>query len=103
MPYSVCNKQFYELVNLLRKLKPDVVLARHPSLILSSAKLGIPTFFVDDEHLGLGYRGLLRYGRKIGDWLRNPSIERNLSRFTRLPYTHWWLEQNPYSFVEEEA
>lgn len=99
LPYSVCNKQFYELVNLLAKLKPDVVLARHPSLILSSAKLGIPTFFVDDEHLGLGYRGLIRYGRKIADWLSNPAIERNLSRNSHLPYTAWWLEQDPFSFV----
>jgi nitrogenase molybdenum-iron protein alpha chain len=76
VPFGVCNKQSFELVNLISKLKPDVLVIRHPSLVVWGAKLGIPTFFVDDEHLALGYRGLLRYGRKISDWLRNPAIER---------------------------
>jgi nitrogenase molybdenum-iron protein alpha chain len=101
--YGVCNKQSYELVNLIRKLKPDVLVVRHPSLVVSCAKLGIPTFFVDDEHIALGYRGLLRYGRKISDWLRNPSIERNLARHAPLPYTTWWLDQAHTRFVGEEA
>jgi len=101
--YGVCNKQSYEIVNLIRRLKPDVLVVRHPSLVVSCAKLGIPTFFVDDEHLALGYRGLIRYGRKISDWLRNPSIERTLARHAPLPYTSWWLDQAPSRFVGEEA
>jgi len=102
MPYSVCNKQSFELVNLLRRLRPDMVVVRHPSLAVSIAKLGIPAFFIDDEHLALGYRGLIRYGKKIFNWLRNPAIERNLSRYSSLPYTDWWLEQQPFSMLEGE-
>jgi nitrogenase molybdenum-iron protein alpha chain len=103
MTYSVCNKQSFELVNLLRRLKPDLVIVRHPSLAVSVAKLGIPACFVDDEHLGLGYRGLIRYGKKIADWFRNPAIERNLSRHSALPYTRWWLEQQPFSMLGGEV
>lgn len=99
--YGVCNKQSFELVNLILKLKPDVLVIRHPSLIVWGAKLGIPTFFVDDEHLALGYKGLLRYGEIIPDWLKNPSIERTLAEHTKLPYTKWWLEQKPFSFLGE--
>jgi nitrogenase molybdenum-iron protein alpha chain len=103
IPYSICNKQAFELVNVLSRLRPDIVIVRHPSLAVSVAKLGIPACFVDDEHLALGYRGLIRYGRKIADWLRNPAIERNLARNSSLPYTRWWLEQQPFSMLGGEA
>ncbi len=99
VPYGVCHKQPYEFVNLIRRVAPDVLVIRHPSLAIGGAKLGIPTFFVDDEHLAIGYRGLLRYGRKIADWYKNPSLERNLARHTRLPYSQWWLGQPPYSLL----
>jgi nitrogenase molybdenum-iron protein alpha chain len=101
--YGVCNKQSYELVNHIRRLKPDVLVLRHPGMVALGAKLGIPTLFVDDEHLALGYRGLLRYARKIEPWLRNPSIERNLARTARLPYTDWWLGKEAQAFLGEES
>ena len=97
---GICNKQSFELVNLIRRLEPDVLVMRHPSVVVWGAKLGIPTFFVDDENFSVGYRGLARYGRKIANWLRNPSLERTLARHTRLPYTDWWLEQHPFSFLD---
>ena len=97
--YSVNNKQPFELTNLILKLKPDVLVLRHPSMIILGAKLGIPTIFMDDEHLGLGYRGLVRYGRKISNWIRNPSIERTLARHNPPPYTRWWLERHPHHFL----
>ena len=100
--YGVCNKQSFEFIRLIRKLKPDILVIRHPSLVVWGAKLGIPTLFVDDEHLALGYRGLIRYGQKITSWLLNPSIEKNLAKFSPLPYTDWWLEQEPYAFLEVE-
>jgi nitrogenase molybdenum-iron protein alpha chain len=102
MSYSVCNKQAFELVNLLRRIKPDLVIIRHPSLAVSVAKLGIPACFIDDEHLALGYRGLVRYGNKIFDWLQNPAIERTLLRNSPLPYTNWWLNQQPFSMLGGE-
>jgi nitrogenase molybdenum-iron protein alpha chain len=100
---GICNKQSFELVSLIRKLKPDVLVMRHPSVVVWGAKLGIPTFFIDDENYSVGYRGLVRYGRKIRDWLRNPAIERTLARHTRLPYTEWWLERgrDPFTFLAE--
>jgi nitrogenase molybdenum-iron protein alpha chain len=93
VPYAVCHRQPYEFVDLIRRIAPDVLVIRHPTLAIWGAKLGIPTFFVDDEHLALGYRGLLRYGRKIADWYQNPALERNLSRHTRLPYSSSWHAQ----------
>ena len=102
LPYGVCNKQSFELVNLLRRLKPDLVVVRHPSLAVSVAKLGIPVAFIDDEHLALGYRGLIRYGEKIANWLENPALEQMLARGSALPYSNWWLNQQPFSMLGGE-
>ncbi|ABC21577.1 nitrogenase component 1 [Rhodospirillum rubrum] len=100
VPYGVCNKQSFELINLVGKLKPDILLIRHPGLVVWGAKLGIPTLYVEDEHAGIGYRGLIRYGRKIADWIANPVLERTLARRSPLPFTPWWLDQSPYQFLE---
>lgn len=103
VPYGVCHKQPFELTNVLRRVAPDVLVVRHPSLAICGAKLGIPTFFVDDEHLAIGYRGLIRYGNKIADWFKNPALERNLAKHTRLPYSNWWLSQPAHSFLSTET
>lgn len=102
IPVSVCNKQAYEVVNQLRSLKPDVFIVRHPGMAVWGGKLGIPTFLIEDEHFGLGYRGLLRYGRKIADTVSNPAFYRHLSQHTRLPYTDWWLRQSSSTFLGDK-
>jgi nitrogenase molybdenum-iron protein alpha chain len=103
VPFSVCNKQSFEMVNLLNRLRPDIFIVRHNGMAVWGAKLGIPTFLMGDEHFGLGYEGLLNYGRKILDSITNPAFVQNLARHTRLPYTEWWLAQQPFSFLGEEA
>jgi len=103
VPYGVCNKQSFQMVNLIHQLKPDVVLIRHPGMIVWPAKLGIPTAYFEDEHLSLGYRGVLRLGQRLLDLLHNPSLERALARRTRLPFTPWWLAQAPSHFLEPAA
>jgi len=102
VPVAICNKQSYELVNQLRRLQPDIFIVRHPGMAVWGGKLGIPTFLVEDEHYGLGYRGLLRYGQKILDSVNNPSFVRHLAEHTKLPYTQWWLDQPPFAFLEDE-
>jgi len=101
-PVSICNKQVYQVVNQLRRLRPDVFIVRHPGMAVWGGKLGIPTFLVEDEHFGLGYTGLLRYGHKIADAVSNPAFFRHLARHTRLPYTDWWFTQNSSAFLGEE-
>lgn len=103
LPFSVCGKQAYEMVNLLNRQRPDIFIVRHNGMSVWGAKLGIPTFLMGDEHFGLGYEGLLNYGRKIRDTIANPAFVRNLARHTRLPYTQWWLDQEPFAFLEPDA
>jgi nitrogenase molybdenum-iron protein alpha chain len=80
-----------------------MLIVRHGNLAVWGAKLGIPTFLLQDEHLSLGYRGIIRYGRKIADFVSNPALVKHLARHTKLPYTDWWLEQNPYAFLQDAS
>jgi nitrogenase molybdenum-iron protein alpha chain len=102
IPVSICNKQAFEVVNRLRQLKPDIFVVRHPGMGVWGGKLGIPTFQLEDEHFCLGYRGLLRYGRKIADTVSNPAFFRHLAAHTSLPYTDWWLRQGVDAFLGAE-
>ncbi|MCW2277683.1 nitrogenase component 1 [Heliophilum fasciatum] len=97
--YNVCNKQSYELVNILHRVRPDLMIARHGGMTLWGAKLGIPTLLIGDEHLGFGYQGLLNYAERIIETLDNKEFVTNLAKHSTMPYTKWWLEQNPYTFL----
>ncbi|GAB6391645.1 MAG: nitrogenase [Treponematales bacterium] len=101
--YSVCNKQEFELANILHRLRPDILLARHGGMTLWGAKFGIPSLLIGDEHFGMGYEGLVKYGRRILETIENDEFVKNLAQHAVNPYTDWWLEQEPYAFLEEGA
>lgn len=97
--YNVCNKQEFELVNVLNRVRPDILLARHGGMTLWGAKFGIPSLLVGDEHFGMGYEGLVNYGERILETLENDEFVKNLEKHSVNPYTKWWLEQEPYTFL----
>ena len=91
--YNVCNKQEYQLVNSLNKVRPDVLLARHGGMTLWGAKFGIPSLLIGDEHYSMGYEGIVRYGERILEVIENDEFIKNFSKHAINPYTRWWLEQ----------
>lgn len=101
--YNVCNKQAYELVNILSRVKPDLMIARHGGMTIWGAKLGIPTLLIGDEQFGFGYQGLLNYAERILETLDNCEFVTNLARHSSTPYTKWWMEQDPYTFLGGNA
>ncbi|MDR2108842.1 MAG: hypothetical protein LBP28_05225 [Coriobacteriales bacterium] len=96
---SICNKQEFELVNVLSRIKPDLLLARHGGMTLWGAKLGIPSLLIGDEQFGMGYEGIVKYGQAILEALENDEFVRNLAKHAINPYSKWWLEQSPYTFL----
>lgn len=97
--YNVCNKQAYELVNILNRVKPDIMIARHGGMTLWGAKLGVPTLLIGDEQFGFGYQGILNYAERILETLDNREFVTNLAKHSSMPYTKWWLEQDPFTFL----
>ncbi|MDR3315523.1 MAG: hypothetical protein LBS98_03455 [Coriobacteriales bacterium] len=97
--FNVCNKQEFELVNMLTRIRPDILLARHGGMTLWGAKLGIPSLLIGDEHYGMGYSGLVNYGERILETLENDEFVKNLERHAINPYTKWWLDQPTFTFL----
>jgi nitrogenase molybdenum-iron protein alpha chain len=98
--FNICNKQEFELVNSLNRLRPDILLARHGGMTLWGAKLGIPSLLIGDEHYSMGYEGIIHYGERILETIENDEFVKNLEKHAVNPYTKWWLEQAPYTFLE---
>lgn len=101
--FNVCNKQEFELVNALNRIRPDVLLARHGGMTLWGAKLGIPSLLVGDEHYSMGYEGLVNYGERLLETIENDEFVKNLEKHAINPYTQWWLNQPPYYFLKGGA
>ncbi|HOM02791.1 MAG TPA: nitrogenase component 1 [Acetivibrio sp.] len=101
--YNVCNKQEFELVNALNRIRPDVLLARHGGMTLWGAKLGIPSLLIGDEHYSMGYEGLVNYGERLLEVIENDEFVKNLEKHAINPYTKWWFEQPPYYFLKGGA
>jgi nitrogenase molybdenum-iron protein alpha chain len=97
--YNVCNKQAYELVNILNRVKPDIMIARHGGMTMWGAKLGIPTLLIGDEQFGFGYQGVLNYASRIVETIDNKEFVSNLAKHSTMPYTKWWLDQDPFTFL----
>ncbi|MNO04100.1 hypothetical protein D3C81_2250070 [compost metagenome] len=55
---------------------------------------------VSDEYSAFGYQGTIDFGHRIIDTLTNNSLAVNLAKRIRLPYTDWWYEQDPFTFME---
>lgn len=101
--FNVCNKQAYELVNILRRIKPDLMIARHGGMTVWGAKLGIPSLLIGDEQFGFGYQGILNYAERIEDALDSREFVSNLAGHSSMPYTKWWLEQDPFHYLGENT
>lgn len=101
--YTVCNKQPYQIFNLLRTLRPDILMVRHDTMTEVGVKLGIPTFFASDANLSIGYDGVLYTGQKLLDVLSGQNYVKNIANHAKLPYTDWWEKQHPFHFREEQS
>lgn len=102
IPVSVSDQQNHEVINLLSKVKPDIFIGRHPGQSVWATKVGIPTIMISDEYSAFGYQGTIDFGHRIIDALTNNSLARNLAKRVKLPYTDWWLEKEPFEFLESE-
>jgi len=103
LPVSVCDQQNFELLSLLNSLKPDIYISRHGGTAVWATKMGIASVMVADEYSAFGYKGIVDFGYRLVDAVTNRSLARNLAKRVKLPYTDWWLRQDSFKFLEEEA
>jgi len=95
--FSVSNRQQHQFYALLKKVEPDFILIRHNGLAPLASRLGIPAAPLGDEHIAVGYDGMINLGNAILGILQRKKFHEDLSKHVKLPYTKWWLEQtDPY-------
>jgi nitrogenase molybdenum-iron protein alpha chain len=101
--FSVCNMQPYQVIKILKKLKPDLLICRHMGLTGLGSKLGIPTLFEGDANYSIGYEGVVKMGRRIYEALQTRNFVDTIARHFETPYSDWWMnEEDPFYFEGEQ-
>lgn len=96
---TVCNKQPYQVLKILKRIKPDLLIVRHMNLTSLGTKLGIPTLFEGDANYSIGYEGVVKMGRRFDEALQTKKLVENIAAHTKLPYSDWWLKhEDPFYF-----
>lgn len=100
--FSVSNRQQYQFYGLLKRTNPDFILIRHNGLAPLASRLGIPAAPLGDEHLAIGYDGMINLGEAVLDVLAHKKFHQDLKEHVKLPYTKWWLDQeDPYILAKQ--
>jgi nitrogenase molybdenum-iron protein alpha chain len=98
-PFFVCNKQPYQMVKILDKIRPDILIVRHENMTVMGTKLGIPTILEGDVNISAGYDGIAALGKRIEAALRTKKIIETIARHVEFPYSDWWMNQeDPFYF-----
>ena len=96
---TVCNRQPYLMIKVLKKYDIDILITRHISVGVMGTKIGIPSFRVTDPNEIMGYDGLLNFGRILLKVIEAKKFYKTIGKHNILPYSKWWLEHvNPYYF-----
>ncbi|MDR3335543.1 MAG: nitrogenase [Treponema sp.] len=97
--FSVCNMQPYQVIKILQRLRPDLLVCRHMGLTSLGSKIGIPAIFEGDANFSIGYEGVVKMGRRFYEALQTKKLVENIARHVKQPYTDWWLaEEDPFYF-----
>ena len=101
--FTVCNKQPYQMIKILKRIQPDLLIVRHMNLTSLGTKLGIPTLFEGDANYSIGYDGVVKMGRRFYEALQTKKLVETIAAHTKLPYSDWWLSQeDPFYFERGE-
>ncbi len=99
--FSVCNRQPYIMVKILKKLKPDVLITRHNNIAVVGTKVGIPSIRANDANVIALYDGVISLGSRILEALAAQKFYDNVSSHITFPYTTWWMNESDPFFFEK--
>ena len=77
---------------------------RHGGIGTLGAQMGVPVISIDEANTSSLYNGVLHMGQCVEDALNAKKLIDNIKQHVKLPYTQWWMQQDPYYFeAEQEA
>jgi nitrogenase molybdenum-iron protein alpha chain len=96
---NVASQQPFEQANIVRRLKPDVLVIHTGSGNITS-KHGIPVlplFFPGYNYMG--YSGAFEVAYRLKRTLSNCQYNRNMSKYRPLPYRAEWYDKEVFSYI----
>jgi nitrogenase molybdenum-iron protein alpha chain len=93
--------QAFEEVNLVRRLRPDLIVTRGQAAV-HLLRLGIPVLDLQRVPF-FGYQGVVRVADAIARRLANPSLARFLAESREARYTEGWLGKSTHWFIKHEV
>ncbi len=98
--FSVATNQPFEMANILKRLKPDV-LVTHVGGNSIAAKFGLPILpLFGPTYLYCGYAGVFEVSRRLNKIVRNAQFNKQLAINTPLPFRKEWYEKDPFSYIK---
>lgn len=99
---NVANILPFEQANIIRRLQPDVYIARGITVPYSSF-FGVPVVSIYDYNTcSLGYQGVLDIGKRLVNAVKNPNYYKKLAQHKQRPYKESWYDENPFKFIKPE-
>ncbi|MDR0668897.1 MAG: nitrogenase [Treponema sp.] len=98
--FSVATNQPFEMANIVKRLKPDILIAHVGGNNISS-RYGLPLLpLFGPAYNYCGYSGVFEIARRLNQKLRNFQFNKQLSLNTPLPFKQDWYEKDPFAYIK---
>jgi nitrogenase molybdenum-iron protein alpha chain len=99
---NIASQHPFEQANLIRKLKPDVILMHIGSGNIT-AKHGIPVLpLFNPGNNYMGYTGAFEIAYRLRRVMSNGRFNRNIQKYCPLPYRQTWYDKEVFAYIKEE-
>jgi nitrogenase molybdenum-iron protein alpha chain len=98
---DIASQHPFEQANLIRKLKPDVILM-HIGAGNITAKHGLPVLpLFNPGNNYMGYSGAFEIAYRLKRIISNYQYNRNIQKYRPLPYRESWYEKEVFAYIKE--
>jgi nitrogenase molybdenum-iron protein alpha chain len=98
--FSVATNQPFEMANIVKRLKPDILIAHVGGNNIAS-RYGIPLLpLFGPVYNYCGYSGVFEIARRLNQKLRNYQFNKQLSLNVPLPFKKEWYEKDPFAYIK---
>ncbi|MHB9294659.1 nitrogenase molybdenum-iron protein alpha chain [Pillotina sp. SPG140] len=98
---NIASQHPFEQANLIRKLKPDVILM-HAGGGNVTAKHGLPVLpLFSPANSYMGYQGAFEVAYRLKRLLLNSQFNKNMHQYRPLPYQKSWYHKEVFSYIKE--
>jgi nitrogenase molybdenum-iron protein alpha chain len=99
---NVASQQPFEQVNLIERLKPDVIIM-HSGGGNITGKHGVPVLpLFMPSNTYMGYYGAFEIAYRLKRVISNAQFNKNMREYRPLPYRQEWYEKDPFNYIKNE-